>query len=98
MRGFVLGLLLIVGLSVTVLSLRPGGLRRQMRFTARRLRIFLVLGGVYVLASGAIRLLFTSGPVVDFGPPALAIVLALVFVVAGQNPPDSVSAPDTTRR
>lgn len=97
MRGFVLGLLLIVAVTVTILSLRPGGLRRQLRFAARRLRIFLVLGGVYVLASGAIRLLFTSGPVVDFGPPVLALVLAVVFVVAGQNPSDAVPTETTGR-
>jgi len=82
----VLGLLLIVGVTVTVLSMRPGGLRRQLRFAARRLRIFLVLGGVYVLASGVLRIFFATGPVADFGPPALALVLGVVFIVVAQDP------------
>ena len=89
MRGFVLGLLLVVALTVTVLSFRPGGLRRQLRFAARRLRIFLVLGGVYVLGSGVMRIAFTSGPVADFGPPALALVLGVVFLIVAQDPAES---------
>jgi hypothetical protein len=85
-RGFILGIMLVIGLTMTILSLRPGGLRRQLRMAARRLRIFLVLGGVYLAASLAIRLLFPDGPVADYGPPAIAIVLALVFLIAGQDP------------
>ena len=91
MRGFVLGLLLIVGITVTVLSMRPGGIRRQLRFAARRLRIFLILGGIYVLASGVMRVFFTSGPVADFGPPALALVLGVVFIVVAQDPSESAA-------
>ncbi len=86
MRSFILGLLIVVVLSVTILSMRPGGLRRQLRFAARRLRIFLVLGGTYVIGSGAIRLLVPSGPVADYGPIVLAIVLAVVLVVMSQDP------------
>ena len=86
MRGFFIGLLLVVGLSVTVLSLRPGGFRRQLRMAARRLRIVLVLGGVYVVASIVIRLFFPDGPVADYGPPAVALVLVVVFIIAGQDP------------
>ena len=72
--------------STTVLSLRPGGLRRQLRFAARRFRIVLVLGGVYVFANAAVRILIVQGPIVDWGPPALAVVLGLVFVFVGQDP------------
>jgi hypothetical protein len=86
LRGFLLGLILIVGLSMSILSLRPGGLRRQLRFAARRLRITLILGGVFLIGSAIIRLAFPQGPVADFGPPALAIVLAAVFVVVGRDP------------
>lgn len=89
MRSFVIGLVLLAGFSVTVLSLRPGGLRRQLRFAARRLRILLVLGGVYVAASTGVRLVFQEGPVVDFGLPALAIVLALAFLLVGRDPETS---------
>jgi len=85
-RSFILGLLIVVGLSVTILSMRPGGLRRQLRFAARRLRIFLVLAGAYVVGSGAIRLLVHSGPVADYGPIVLAIVLGVVLLVMSQDP------------
>jgi hypothetical protein len=90
-RSFAIGLVLLVGFSVTVLSLRPGGLRRQLRFAARRLRILLVLGGVYLAASTVARLVFQEGPVVDFGLPALAAVLALTFLLAGRDPEPSPS-------
>ena len=86
MRGFLIGLALIAVFAATVLSLRPGGLRRQLRMVARRLRIFLVLGGVYLAGSIAIRLLFSGGPVADYGPAALALVLAVVFVIVAQDP------------
>lgn len=86
MRGFAFGLILIAGLSLTILSLRPGGLRRQLRFAARRFRIMLILGGVYLLGAGIVRLAFSEGAVADYGPPALAMVLAGVFLVAGRDP------------
>jgi hypothetical protein len=85
-RGFLFGLVLLAGFALTILSLRPGGLRRQIRFAARRFRIMLVLGGIFLAGSSIIRLAFPEGPVADFGPPALAIVLAGVFVVVGQDP------------
>lgn len=86
MRGFVLGLIFAVGLTATILSIRPGGLRRQLRMAARRLRIFLILGGVYLAGSLVIRLAFPTGPVSDYALPALALVLAIVFVIVGQDP------------
>lgn len=86
MRGFLLGLVVIVVLTVTVLSVRPGGLRLQLRLVARRLRIMLVLGGIFVLGSAAIRLAFSSGPVLDFGPIALASALAVGFMIWGRDP------------
>ena len=85
-RGFVLGLLLVTLLTATILSLRPGGLRRQLRLVARRFKIFLWLGGVYVAASVVIRLLFPTGPVSDYGQPAVGLVLVIVFVFIGQDP------------
>ena len=77
---------MLVFVSTTVLSLRPGGLRRQLRFAARRFRIILVLGGIYVFANGFVRIVFQQGAIVDWGPPALAVVLGLVFVFLGQDP------------
>jgi hypothetical protein len=67
-RGFVFGILLLAVLTTTILSLRPGGIRRQLRFAARRLRIVLALGGIYVVGSTVIRVAFPSGPVSDYRP------------------------------
>ena len=87
MRGFLIGLVLLVFLSITVLSLRPGGIRRQLRFAAKRLRLALVLGGIYVLATTLVRIFFPDGAVADWGLPILAVVLVITFAVLGQNPP-----------
>ncbi len=86
MRGFFFGLILVVGLSLTILSLRPGGIRRQLRFAARRFRIVLVIGGTYVIGSSILRLAFPDGPVSDYGIPALALVLTAVFFVIARDP------------
>lgn len=86
MRGFLVGLVLLTALAISVLALRPGGFRRQLRLVARRFRIVLALGGAYVFGSLVIRLVFTSGPVNEWGPIALALALAVVFVVAAGDP------------
>lgn len=86
MRGFLVGLVLLGVLAVSVLALRPGGLRRQLRLVARRFRIVLALGGVYVFGSLAIRLLFSSGPLNEWGPVVLASILAVIFVFVGRDP------------
>jgi hypothetical protein len=85
-RGFLLGFILVVALGLTILSIRPGGLRRQLTFAARRLRLVIALGAAYVVASAVLRFFFPDGPVADFGPPALALVLLGVFFVVGQDP------------
>jgi hypothetical protein len=85
-RGFLIGLLLLVVLTTSVLSLRPGGLRRQLRFVTRRMRIVLALGGIFLLASSTIRILFPDGAVADWGPPALAVILGVAFLVLAQDP------------
>lgn len=86
MRGIAIGFVLLMLLSLTVLTIRPGGLRRQLRLMARRFRIVLVLGGAYVFGSLVIRLLFTSAPVNEWGPVALALILAVVFLFAARDP------------
>jgi hypothetical protein len=86
MRGFLFGLALLALLTISVLSIRPGGLRQQLRFAARRFRIALVLGGVYIVSSALMRIGFSSGYVADYGPAVLAVVLGLVFVVLAQDP------------
>jgi hypothetical protein len=85
-RGFVFGILLLGLLTITILSLRPGGIRKQLRFAARRLRIVLALGGAYVVGSTIIRIAFPSGAVADYGPSALALVLFVIFMVFGRDP------------
>jgi hypothetical protein len=86
MRGFVFGIALLVLLTTTILSLRPGGIRRQLRFAARRLRIVLVLGGIYVVGSTIIRVAFPTGQVSDYGPPTIALVLFAIFMFLGRDP------------
>jgi len=89
---------LIVLIGTTVLTLRPGGLRRQLRYAARRFRLAIVLGGVYVLCSAAARIAFTDTFVTDWGLPALALVLVVIFLVVGQNPAEPVPGVPTKSR
>ena len=86
MRGFVAGLLLIPLLVVAVLSVRPGGLRQQLKHAGRRFRIALTLAGAYFVSAAIIRLLFPSGQVSDYGPPIVAAVLAAAYLVLAQDP------------
>jgi hypothetical protein len=86
MRGFVVGLLLIPALVIGLLSFRPGGLRQQLRLAGRRFRIALTVAGAYFVGAAVIRLAFPTGPVLDYGPPALALVLAAAYVVLAQDP------------
>jgi hypothetical protein len=85
-RGFVAGLLLVPLLVIAVLSFRPGGLRRQLSLAGRRFRILLTLAGAYFVCSAIIRLAFPSGPVSDYGPPVVAVVLAATYLVLAQDP------------
>jgi hypothetical protein len=93
MRGFLFGLVLVVALMVIVLSIRPGGIRRQLKLAARRLRIVLVLGGAYLAVSVVVRLAFPTGPVSDYALPALALVLAGVFILWAQDPRTQAGSP-----
>ena len=88
MRAIFIGAILAFGLTLSILLLRPGGIRRQLRLIARRFRIVLVLLGLYVMGSLVIRLVFPSGPVSDWGPPIMETVTAVVFVFVGQDPPE----------
>jgi hypothetical protein len=92
MRGIVFGLVILVGLSLTVLSIRPGGIRRQLGFVARRFRIVLVLGGIFVVGSTIIRIAAPQGVIADYGPPAIAIILAGVFMIVGRDPSGTIDS------
>ena len=86
MRAFLFGLILLVGLTLTVLSIRPGGIGQQLRLAARRFRIVLVLAAIYIVADAIIRVAFPEGWIADYGPVAVAIVLAVAFLLLAQDP------------
>jgi hypothetical protein len=79
-RGFVIGLLLIGVLTTSVLSLRPGGLRNQLRHMARRLKLALVLAGIYLALSAILRLALGDGLVTETATALTAVVLAVIFI------------------
>jgi hypothetical protein len=85
LRGFLFGLVVVPLLVISVLSIRPGGLRRQLKNVFRRLRLVLVLGGVYFVGSGVVRLVFGSQPYTEYAIGALALVLGIIFVILGQD-------------
>ena len=85
MRGFAIGLVLLLFLVLSVLSLRPGGLRNQLRNIARRLKIALVLAGVYVIASAVLRLTVQDQNASTWATLAVAAVLGVVFVFLAQE-------------
>lgn len=85
MRGFLLGLLLLFGVVFSVLSLRPGGLRNQLRNIARRFKLALVLGGVFMVASAVLRLTVPDTNVSTWATVGVALVLGLIFVFLAQE-------------
>lgn len=87
MRGFIIGLLLLVFVVISVLSIRPGGIRNQLRNVVRRFKLALVLGGVYLLASGVLRLAFPTGNVAEIGMVVAGGALCITFLVLGQDRP-----------
>lgn len=85
MRGLLIGLLLLFFVALSVLSLRPGGLRNQFRHMARRLKLALILVGVYLVVSGALRLAFPDSVTAEWVMAGIAVVLGITFVVLGQD-------------
>ncbi len=53
----------------------------------------LVLGAIFVAGSTIIRILEPQGVIADYGPPAIAIVLAGVFVFVGRDPSETTHSP-----
>lgn len=86
MRGLVLGLFLLPALVIAVLSIRPGGLRQQLRNMRRRLKLALGLAGVYLAASTLTRIFFPDRQAAEWGLVGLAAVLGVIFVVLAQDP------------
>jgi hypothetical protein len=85
MRGFVIGLIMFSFVVISVLSLRPGGLRNQFRNVARRFKIALVLGGLYLVASGVLRLTVQDPNASTLATVGIALVLGLLFVFLAQE-------------
>jgi hypothetical protein len=86
MRGMLVGLFLLPALVIAILSIRPGGLRQQLRNMRRRLKLALALAGVYLAASTISRLFFADRRAAEWGLVGLAAVLGLIFVVLAQDP------------
>jgi hypothetical protein len=84
-RGFFIGIALMVFVIVSVLSLRPGGLRNQLRNVARRLRLALMLAGIYLVCSTVLRLAFPGSGAAEIGMVGLAAVLCVTFLLLGQD-------------
>jgi hypothetical protein len=85
LRGFLLGLLLFPIVVIGLLSIRPGGLRNQLRNVGRRLKLALILGSIYLVVSAALRLLVPDHTRLDVATVALALILTVVFVFLGQD-------------
>ena len=85
MRGFLLGLVLIFVLVFSFLSTRPGGLRNQLRNVARRLRLALILTGIYLVVSTGLRLAFPDSRAAEVAMVAIGAALAVTFLVLGQD-------------
>lgn len=89
MRGILAGLVLLPLAAIAVLSIRPGGLRRQLRNVRRRFKIALVLGGVYLLVGTAARVALGETQSLTYLQLGVAIVLGLTFVVLAQDPAEA---------
>ena len=86
MRGVLLALLALPLLAIGVLSIRPGGLRQQLRNARRRFKIAMVLAGIYLAAYTVSRFAFGDSPVADDALLGLFVVEALIFVILAQDP------------
>ncbi len=84
-RGFVLGFLLLLFVVFSVLSLRPGGLRNQLRNVARRFKLAMLLAGVYLVASAVLRVLLPNGDTAQWWAAGVGLVLAAIFLLLSQE-------------
>jgi len=86
-RAFLIGMVLLVVLVTSMLSLRPGGLRNQLRNVARRLKLALGMAGIYLVVSGVLRLAFPDNVIAEGITIAVAAGLGIAFLVLGQDRP-----------
>lgn len=87
MKALLLGVVVAPAAIILILSIRPGGLRQQLRMAGRRLRLALVLAGVYLALALGLRIVFSQSAVETWGTLGVALVLALVFIVLAADPP-----------
>jgi hypothetical protein len=86
-RGFLAGMFLLVFVVFSALSLRPGGLRNQLRNVARRFKLAMLLAGVYLVSSTVLRVLFPNSTLAEVGMVALAAGLCITFLVLSPDRP-----------
>jgi uncharacterized membrane protein len=84
-RGFLIGFSLLFFVMVTVLSLRPGGFRNQLRNVARRLKLALLLAGIYLVGSTVLRLAFPNSGTAEVVMVALGAALCVTFLLLSQD-------------
>lgn len=82
------GLLLLVIVVLSVLTMRPGGLRYQIRNVGRRLKLAILLGGIFMLVSAVFRLALPNSVMGEVGLGLVGLVLAVVFVILSQDRPE----------
>lgn len=92
-----IGLVLVGVLTFGLLSLRPGGLRNQLRNVVRRFKLALVLGGIYMVVAAALRLLSPNELITEGGMIGTALVLGGIFLVRAQEKPDRATRPSVRR-
>ncbi len=73
-------------LAIGVLSIRPGGLRQQLRNVRRRFRIFMILAGIYMLASLVARIVLGDTAEAENVLLGLLAVELAIFVILAQDP------------
>lgn len=86
MRGILLGAILLPVVAIGILSMRPGGLRQQLRQVRRRFKIAMVMAGVYLAASTVVRIFLPDSQPAEAGLIGLALVEGAVFVILAQDP------------
>lgn len=91
MRGFLIAIILGCLLITGVFSLRPGGLRVQLRLMKRRFRVAFTLAGIFIVLSSMIRLYvyIARQPILfsDIGVIMVGLATAIAFLVWAQDPP-----------
>ncbi|MBO0703225.1 MAG: hypothetical protein J2P38_09855 [Candidatus Dormibacteraeota bacterium] len=98
MRGFLIAVVLACVLVGGVFSLRPGGLRVQLRLMKRRAKILFILAGIFIVVSFVIRVAAPNVTISDIGVIALGLAIAIAFLIWAQDPPLETQRPTQQSR